>query len=149
LDAALEAIGAADVITLGPGSLYTSLIPNLLVRDIYESVRRSRAPKIYVQNIMTQPGETDGMSVADHVEALVQHCDGQLLFSKVLLNCRIPSPQLLTKYEAEHAAFVKIDRDRLETMGLEWVERDMLSEDDVIRHDPDRLAKAVYEMLAI
>jgi uncharacterized cofD-like protein len=149
LDAALEAIAAADVITLGPGSLYTSLIPNLLVRDICESVRRSRASKIYVQNIMTQPGETDGMSVADHVEALVQHCDGQLLFSKVLLNSRMPSAQQLAKYEAEHATFVKIDQDRLAAMGLEWVERDMLSEDDVVRHDPNRLAKAVYEMLTL
>jgi uncharacterized cofD-like protein len=149
LDTALEAIAAADIITLGPGSLYTSLIPNLLVRDIFESVRRSRASKIYVQNIMTQPGETDGMSVADHVEALVQHCDGQMLFSKVLLNSGIPSEQLLSKYEAEHATFVDIDRDRLAAMGLEWVERDMLSEDDVIRHDPNRLAKAVYEMLVL
>ena len=149
LDAALEAIAAADIITLGPGSLYTSLIPNLLVRDICESVKRSRALKIYIQNIMTQPGETDGMSVADHVEALVEHCDGQMLFSKILLNSGIPSSQLLSKYEAEHAAFVKVDRDRLAAMGLEWIERDMLSEDEVIRHDPDRLAKAVYEMLLV
>jgi uncharacterized cofD-like protein len=149
LDAALEAIAAADVITLGPGSLYTSLIPNLLVKDICDSVRRSRASKIYIQNIMTQPGESDGMSVADHVEALVQHCDGQLLFSKVLLNSGMPSTLLLAKYEAEHATFVKVDRDRLAAMGLEWVERDMLSEDDVIRHDPGRLAKAVYEMITL
>jgi len=149
LDAALEAIAAADVITLGPGSLYTSLIPNLLVKGICEAVNRSRASKIYVQNIMTQPGESDGLSVADHVEALIHHCSGRLLFSKVLLNSGIPSAQLLAKYDAEHAAFVKIDRDRLAAMGLEWVERDMLSEDDVIRHDPDRLAKAVYEMVTL
>jgi uncharacterized cofD-like protein len=149
LDAALEAIAAADVITLGPGSLYTSLIPNLLVKGICEAVKRSRATKIYVQNIMTQPGESDGMSVADHVEALVRHCDGQLLFSKVLLNSGMPSAHRLAKYEAEHAAFVKVDRDRLAAMGLEWVERDMLSEDDVIRHDPDRLAKAVCEMVTL
>jgi uncharacterized cofD-like protein len=149
LDAALEAIAAADLITLGPGSLYTSLIPNLLVKDICESVRRSRASKIYIQNIMTQPGETDAMSVADHVEALVQHCDGQMLFSKVLLNSGMPSAQLLSKYFAEHAVFVNVDRGRLAAMGLESVERDMLSEDDVIRHDPNRLAKAVYEMLSL
>ena len=89
------------------------------------------------------------MSVADHVEALVNHCAGQLLFSKVLLNSGMPSTQLIAKYEAEHAAFVSIDRDRLAAMGLEWVERDMLSEDDVIRHDPNRLAKAVYEMVTL
>ena len=149
LDAALEAIAAADVITLGPGSLYTSLIPNLLVKGICEAVQKSRASKIYIQNIMTQPGESDGMSVADHVDALVHHCSGQLLFSKVLLNNGIPSAQLLAKYEAENATFVKVDRDRLSNMGLEWVERDMLSEDDVIRHDPNRLAQAVSEMVSL
>jgi uncharacterized cofD-like protein len=149
LDAALEAIACADLITLGPGSLYTSLIPNLLVREIGDAVQKSHASKIYVQNIMTQPGESDDMSVADHVEALVKHCSGQLLFSKILLNSGVPSPQLLGKYKAEGAAFVKIDRERLTALGLDWVERDMLSEDDVIRHDPDRLAKAVYEMATL
>ena len=149
LDAALEAIASADVITLGPGSLYTSLIPNLLVSGIHEAVKKSRASRIYVQNIMTQPGETDGMSVADHVQALLNHCSGQLLFSKILLNSRIPSRQLLAKYEAESADFVKIDRDRLTAMGLECVERDLLSEDDVIRHDPARLADAVYELATL
>ena len=149
LDAALEAIASADVITLGPGSLYTSLIPNLLVSGIHEAVKKSRASRIYVQNIMTQPGETDGMSVADHVQALLNHCSGQLLFSKILLNSRIPSRQLLAKYEAEGADFVKIDRDRLTAMGLECVERDLLSEDDVIRHDPARLADAVYELATL
>jgi uncharacterized cofD-like protein len=147
LDAALEAIASADMITLGPGSLYTSLIPNLLVKGITDAVKKSRAAKVYVQNIMTQPGESDGMSVADHMETLVRHSSGELLFSKVLLNSGMPSPQLLAKYEAEGAQFVKIDRDRLRDLGLIWVERDMLSEDNVIRHDPDLLAKAVYEMV--
>jgi len=149
IDAALAAIASADIITLGPGSLYTSLVPNLLVKEISDAVHRSRATKIYIQNIMTQPGETDGMSVADHVEALVLHCSGNLLFSRVLLNSGTPSKGLLAKYEAEHASFVRIDRDRLAGLGLEWVERDLLSEDDVIRHDPSRLAKAVYEMATL
>jgi uncharacterized cofD-like protein len=149
LDAVLKAIEVADIITLGPGSLYTSLIPNLLVKGIAEAVKKSSALKIYVQNIMTQPGESDGMSVGDHVEALVNHCSGQLLFSKVLLNSGMPSPHLLSKYEAEGAAFVKIDRDRLAAMGLDWVERDMLSTDDVIRHDPHRLAEVIYEMVTV
>jgi len=149
LDAALEAIASADLITLGPGSLYTSLVPNLLVKGIADAVKRSRAAKIYVQNIMTQPGESDEMSVADHVEALAIHSSGDLLFSKLLLNSGVPSPRILAKYKAEGAALVNIDRDRMTAMGLNWVERDMLSEDDVIRHDPDRLAKAVYEMATL
>jgi len=146
LDVALEAIAQADVITLGPGSLYTSLIPNLLVSGIPEAVMESRAAKIYVQNIMTQPGETEELSVADHVQALVNHCSGRLLFSKILLNSGIPSRLLLAKYEAEGADFVKIDRDRLAAMRLECMERDLLSDGDVIRHDPVRLADAVYEL---
>lgn len=149
LDVALEAIAAADVITIGPGSLYTSLIPNLLVKGITDAVMNSRASKIYIQNIMTQPGETEGYSAAGHVEALIDHCSGQLLFSKVLLNNGTPSPQVLAKYAAEGAHFVKVDRDRLLAMGLECCERDLLSEGDVIRHDPDRLANAVYEMATL
>jgi uncharacterized cofD-like protein len=149
LDAAVEAIASADVITIGPGSLYTSLIPNLLVNGIAEAVKQSRAARIYVQNIMTQPGETDGLSVADHVQALVNHSSGQLLFSKILLNSRVPSAHLLAKYEAEGADLVEVDRERLIAMGLHCVERDVLSEGEVIRHDPDRLANAVYEMATL
>jgi uncharacterized cofD-like protein len=148
LDGALEAIENADIITLGPGSLFTSLIPNLLVKEIPEAIRCSRAVKVYVQNIMTQPGETDGMTVVDHVDALMNHCGGQLLFSKIVLNTGFPSPSSLAKYVAEGAEFVTIDRDRLKAMGLECVDRDLLSDDEVIRHDPDRLANTVYELIA-
>src|SRR6185436_899981 len=84
LDGALEAIENADIITLGPGSLFTSLIPNMLVKEIPEAIRRSNAVKVYVQNIMTQPGETDGMNVVNHVNALMNHCGGQMLFSKIV-----------------------------------------------------------------
>lgn len=149
LDAALEAIASADVITIGPGSLYTSLIPNLLVKGITDAVMQSKASKIYVQNIMTQHGETEGYSVVDHVEALMNHCSGKLLFSRILLNNGIPSPHVLARYEAEGADFVKVERERLTAMGLDCVERDLLSEDEVIRHDPDRLATAVYEMATL
>ena len=146
LDDALEAIENADIITLGPGSLFTSLIPNLLVKGIPEAIHRSKAVKVYVQNIMTQPGETEGMSVVDHVNALMNHCNDQLLFSKIVLNTQTPSPSRLAKYVAEGAELVKIDRDCLRSMGLECVDRDLLSDDEVIRHDPDRLAKTVYEL---
>ena len=149
LDGALEAIAAADLITIGPGSLYTSLIPNLLVEKIVDAVEASAAQKIYIQNIMTQPGESDGLSVADHVEALVCHSRGKLLFSRILLNNAIPSAELLRKYQTEGAALVKIDKERLNSMGLECVEYDLLAEDHVIRHDPDQLARAVYAMVGV
>lgn len=142
---ALEAIAAADVITIGPGSLYTSIIPNMLLQEVLLAVRESRGMKIYIQNIMTQPGETDGYSAADHVQALAEHCDG-IPFPTVLLNDSVPSPEMLKLYEAEHASFVEIDRERLRGLGLNIVERQLLAEDGKIRHDPDRLARAVLEV---
>src|ERR1051326_6842430 len=125
---ALEAIHAADLITIGPGSLYTSLIPNMLVNQVISAVRASKATKVYIQNIMTQPGETDHYSAADHVEALAKHCDG-VLFPNILLNNGIPSPDILKKYSAENAALVEIDRERLRALELNLVERDLLSQD--------------------
>jgi len=145
---ALDAIDAADLITIGPGSLYTSLIPNLLVNEVINAVRASSAIKIYIQNIMTQPGETEMYSAADHVEALAQHCGG-ILFSNVLLNHGNPSPEILKKYGAEHAGLVEIDRDRLHALGLNLVERDLLAEEGVIRHDPNRLAQAVLQIAGL
>jgi uncharacterized cofD-like protein len=146
---ALEAIASADIITIGPGSLYTSLIPNLLVRGIIDAVMQSTAQKIYIQNIMTQPGETVALSAADHVQAVSDHCGGAHLFRKILLNNGVPSTDLLRKYQAEGAELVELDRARLQTMGYDCVERNLLSEDGVIRHDPDRLAKAVYGIVGL
>ena len=145
---ALEAIASADLITIGPGSLYTSLIPNLLVDQVIGAVRASRATKIYIQNIMTQPGETDNYSAADHVEALAKHCDG-ILFPSILLNNGMPSPEILKKYSAENASLVEIDRERLRGFNLTLVERDLLAQDGVIRHDPDRLAQAVFDVAGL
>ena len=142
---ALKAIASADLITIGPGSLYTSLIPNMLVQEVIGALRQSRAMKIYIQNIMTQPGETDGYSAADHVQALAEHSDG-ILFPNVLLNDELPSAEMMKPYEAESAAPVEIDRDRLKGFGLNIMERQLLSQDGKIRHDPDRLARAVLEM---
>ena len=149
LDAALTAIAKADLISIGPGSLYTSLVPNLLVDKIVGAVERSAAKKIYIQNIMTQPGESDDMSAADHVEALVCHSQGKLLFSRILLNNAIPSPSMLRKYELEGARLVKNDKERLLAMGLECVECDLLARGRVIRHDPDKLGRALYSMLGV
>jgi len=142
---ALHAIASADLITLGPGSLYTSLIPNMLVQEVIGAIRSSRAMKVYIQNIMTQPGETDGYSTADHILALTEHSDG-ILFPNVLLNRALPSAGMLKPYEAEKASLVEIDRERLRALRLNLVERELLAEDGMIRHDPDRLARAVLDM---
>jgi uncharacterized cofD-like protein len=149
LSDALDAIASADIITLGPGSLYTSLIPNLLVNQIVEAIQQSRAIKIYVQNVMTQPGETDGLTVGDHVQALIRHSSGHLLFPRILLNTALPSADLLAKYQAEGAGLVELDRDRLESLGMETIECDLIAEDGVIRHDPDLLGKAIYKLAGL
>lgn len=149
LSGALDAIAAADLITIGPGSLFTSLIPNLLVDRIVDAVEQSSARKVYIQNIMTQPGESEGLSAADHIEALVCHSRGKHLFSQILLNNAIPSAELLEKYEAEGAGLVENDKERLVSMGLEYTEAPLLAEDDVIRHDPDLLAQAIYSLMGV
>ena len=145
LPGALDAIASADLITIGPGSLYTSLIPNMLVRDVIGAVRASKAMKLYIQNVMTQPGETDGYSAADHVQALAEHSDG-ILFPNILLNNAVPSAEMLKPYEAEHSVLIQIDHERLRGFGLNIVERELLTPDGKIRHDPELLARAVLEM---
>jgi uncharacterized cofD-like protein len=142
---ALEAIASADIITIGPGSLYTSLIASLLPREMAAAIRASPARKLYIQNIMTQPAETAGLSMADHIVALNDHAGG-LLFPTALVNTGMPSPAILRKYQEENAEPVEIDRARVLELGVEIVERDLLSEDAAIRHDPDRLARAVLEL---
>jgi 2-phospho-L-lactate transferase/gluconeogenesis factor (CofD/UPF0052 family) len=97
---------------------------------------------------MTQPGETEGYSVADHVQVLADHSPG-ILFGNVLLNSGLPSIGMLSRYEAEHAELVEIDSDRLRLLGVRIVERDVLAEDGVIRHDPDRLARSVFEIAGL
>jgi hypothetical protein len=98
---------------------------------------------------MTQPGESNDMSAADHVEALICHSRGKLLFSRILLNNAIPSAAMLRKYELEGATLVANDKERLCSMGIESVEADLLAEDGVIRHDPDKLARVLYAMLGV
>ena len=144
--AALEAIGEADLILLGPGSLYTSIIPNLLVEGVAQAVARSDAPKIYVCNIMTQDGETEGYTAADHLEALLVHGAPGLL-DLCLANSAPVRPGLLEKYLEEDAVPLAVDRERIAKLGLELVERPVSSENgDYARHDPDRLAQAILEI---
>ena len=146
LPAALEAIGEADLILLGPGSLYTSVIPNLLVDGVAHAIAASRAPKIYICNIMTQEGETEGYTAADHVEALLAHGEPGLV-DLCLANSAPVQPGLVEKYREEDAAPLTVDRARIAAMGLELVERPVASEQgDFARHDPDKLAQAILEI---
>ena len=136
----LHAIREADLILLGPGSLYTSIIPSLLVRGVANAIQRSRAECVYVANLMTQPGETDGYSVADHVRAIYEHT-GKMIFDWVVLN-RAPasSPTLLRRYRGEGAEPVDPSLDELRVMGLKCVSASLLQQDGMVRHDQKRVA---------
>ena len=144
--AAIAAIGEADLILLGPGSLYTSVIPNLLVEGVARAVAQADAPKLYICNIMTQDGETEGYTAADHLEALLVHGAPGLL-DLCLANTAPVDPGLLEKYREEDAAPLNVDRERIAKLGLELVERPVASErGSYARHDPDRLARAILEI---
>ena len=154
LPQALAAIEDADVITVGPGSLYTSLIPNLLIRHVAQTIAHSRAVRIYICNLMTQPGETSNYSAAHHLQVIYDHC-GFPLFDYVLLNSKPVSPRLRKLYLAQRSKPVEIDVAELEKLGARLVTADLLSEarpnrfaKNKIRHHPDRLANAVLDIAA-
>jgi uncharacterized cofD-like protein len=142
---AIQAIEAADVILLGPGSLYTSILPNLLVPGIAAAVTRSRAAKLFICNVMTQPGETQAYTAADHLRALERHL-GSTLVHGILVNSHLPT-RLLAQYEAAGSVPVTVDRDALQAMGVDVVCGDLLLEGERVRHDPDKLARTVLVWL--
>jgi uncharacterized cofD-like protein len=143
----LDAIEAADLVTLGPGSLYTSLIPNLLVRGIAERIDRSPARKVYVSNLMTQPGETTGYTAADHLRALIEHA-GRNFFHYALLNTQPLSPELLGRFAAEGAEPVANDPEAVQALGIVPTSAPLLIEQDqVARHDPRALAHQVLSLV--
>ena len=146
LPEALRAIEQAELILLGPGSLYTSVIPNLLVEGIVDAICASSALKLYICNIMTQDGETEKMTVADHVAALLRH-GAPGLVDICLANSAQVRPGLLERYRAEDSAPIVVDRERVEDLGVELVERALASEtSDFARHSVTRLAQAVMDL---
>lgn len=143
---ALEAIAQADLILLGPGSLYTSIIPNLLVDGVVEALCSAKALKIYICNIMTQEGETEGYTAADHVDALMAH-GAPGMVDLCLANSQAVPNWLLERYKQEDAVPLVVDRERFEAMGLELVERPVASQDsNFARHSSDRLAREVLRV---
>lgn len=142
----LEAIQNADIIVVGPGSVYTSIIPNLLVQGIPEALRKSEAMKVYVCNVMTQHGETDGFSAYDHVKAIEHHAR-QRIFDYVLVNKGHPSQELLEKYRQTDAVLVEPDIERIKAEGYRPIGGDFINQTDVVRHDAGLLAEAIMRLL--
>ena len=143
---AVTALARAELIVLGPGSLYTSIIPNLLIPEVRQALADSRAQVVYVCNVMTQPGETDGYTAADHLDALYRHgVEG--LVDLVIVDDSHLAPDLLAGYERLGARPVPVDDDRLRRMGVKVVRAPVAAQSDVVRHDPERLAQALVRVL--
>jgi len=148
LPATIKAIKSAECIVLGPGSLYTSIIPTLLVPEIRDAIANAKVPRIYVCNIMTQPGETDDYTVADHIRA-IDKAGGLKLFDAVIVNQQSLSTQALTKYAQEGSYPVKLDYAEVAMLGRQVISADILDENQkthYIRHNSHILAKTIAEI---
>ncbi len=146
LPGALKAIEEADLIVLGPGSLYTSIIPNLLVKGLRDKIAEVKAPCIYVCNIMTEPGETDNFTTADHLKVIIEHGGTDLV--DVVLAAKEEIPQdVLENYYSEGAIMVKGDAASVEKLGVSFHENTFYTGGEVVRHNPDKLAKELLRLL--
>ena len=141
---ALKAIEEADIIILGPGSLYTSILPNLVIKEITDAIVASKAAKVYVCNVMTQPGETEDYSASAHIKSLIEHSHPRVMDYCIINTGRIP-PEILKRYELQNSYPVVHDRKNIENAGYRVIEEDIISitGDEVIRHDPLKLATTV------
>ena len=148
LPGTLDAIRSADLITLGPGSLYTSLITNLLVRGIPEALASSKATRVYICNLMTQANESLGLTASQHIEKILQHTGfpTRKLFDFALVNTAPISPTLLEKYAAEGQQPIEPDLDRIRALGVEPVTGSFVHEGVLLRHDYDRVADRVLQL---
>jgi len=143
----IKAIGEADIIVLGPGSLYTSLIPNLLVECISESIHNSSAVKVYVSNIMTQPGETTGYSVSDHINAIYDHA-GYKFIDYVIINKQELPQEIAQRYSEENAYPVSYNPEEIEKMGIKIVEVNIADfSNGLVRHNSKLLAQTVINLV--
>jgi uncharacterized cofD-like protein len=145
LAAALQAIAEADAVVLGPGSLYTSIIPNLLVRGIPEALTKTRAIKIYVCNVMTQTGETEGFTASSHLSAIIAHA-GNFLDYMVLNTGRVPL-RLRARYRQGGAEPVTADISEIEKMGVAAIGVDLVHKTDLVRHHPKKLASVILRLI--
>ncbi|MDP8264742.1 MAG: YvcK family protein [Candidatus Aceula lacicola] len=143
---ALESIAKADVIILGPGSLYTSIIPNLIINGMTEAIEKSSAFKIYICNVMTQQGETEGYSASDHVRVLMEHTSQKVVDVALINNTKAPG-DALKRYEEEDSHPVEDDSDKIRELGAKVVAEDLLGVDDYVRHDAHKLTQALINLI--
>lgn len=147
---AITAINEADLIVLGPGSLYTSIIPNVLINSIARALLDTKAIKVYIPNIMTQPGETDGYSVLKHVEGIIKHCKN-ISIDYIVANSEKLSEKTVEKYKLEGARLVTLNkkgRDKLEKLNISIIEEELVEiKKDYIRHDSEKLSIILMDLV--
>ena len=144
----LKAVEEADYIIMGPGSLYTSIIPNLVISNVSEKIRESKAKKIYVCNVMTQHGETDNYSVCDHIVAINKHVE-ENIFDLVIANSREFDDSILSKYHKEKQEPVKIDHEKIEALGIKLIKNNDVGivDNNTIRHNADKVSELIYDYI--
>lgn len=145
LEDVIVAIQDADLIILGPGSLYTSIIPNLLIKEIARAIEKAKAKKIYVCNIMTQPGETDDFTVSDHIKTILEHAENKKIINAVLINDCLPD-EIVESYQKFNSHPVKLDYDAVKKLDIGIVRKRLIADNknNLVRHSPTRLARAIY-----
>lgn len=146
LEEAVEALREADAILIGPGSLYTSIIPNLIVPKLAQTIVESDAVKLFVCNVMTQPGETDNYSVSDHLEAVYRHI-GHHLFDYVIVNDGEIPPQVQDKYAEKGAKAVHLDLDEVTKRGYQVIADSLVLFRTYLRHDAEKLSHHIYQLV--
>jgi uncharacterized cofD-like protein len=147
LPGVLTAIAEAEVIIIGPGSLYTSILPNLLVPEIGEALKAAKAPKIYVCNVMTQAGETLGYKASDHVRAILRHIGKDAIDIALVNSAKIPE-EVLERYRKTRADYVEADLAAIEMLGVRPIQGNFADVTDVVRHNPQKLAQAIFRIVA-
>ena len=139
---AIEVIKNAQIIAIGPGSLFTSILPNLVIKEIADAIAKSSALKVYVCNVMTQHGETDNYRASDHLKTLIEHTSPGIV-DYCVVNNKIPDESLLAKYKQEKAFTTMADSLKIKGMGYKTIEGNILHTTDFVRHDPNKLAKVI------
>ncbi len=145
---ALDAIADADIICIGPGSVYTSVIPNLLIPGVAQALKESKAIKVYICNVMTQKGESDSFTASEHVGAIMQQVK-ERVFDYVLVNTGVPNDASLEKYRAVGQIFVDPDIDRIKAMGLRVIPGNFMSDTDYVRHDQVKVVSKLITILGL
>ncbi|OEH87038.1 hypothetical protein BHU72_00690 [Desulfuribacillus stibiiarsenatis] len=144
---ALQALQKADVIIVGPGSLYTSVLPVLMVQGITEAIRNSTASKVYICNVMTQPGETDRYTAYDHVKAIYEHV-GYQLFDTIICHSGKVDEEVSKQYDEQGAAPVAVHKEKLERLGLKVIAKDLVKHQTYLRHDAKKVSQLILQVIS-